>query len=208
MRCNLSWRDSIRTECRLDDLDGWFLSEISQSIHGAEQTALMVIQESLDQFVSWPEKALLMWQGCTRREKYFSYPLAIKELARSNRIVLDGRTNGPAVSAYLLSGGKRPPRVGSRNAWSIHHLYSGKFPYVGRDITMRAAIEGNHFTQSAGLVAVHPIADAICDEYPAFSWLLRAKAYMTFGYDPEGVFSSNTSVLGFSLQKRSEVIQI
>ncbi len=91
--------------------------------------------------------------------------------------------------AYLVAGGHRVARFGSTNAVSIHHLYSGKFPYLGHTTTLHAPKHGAHFTQSAGLVAIHPIADAMCDEYPFFSWFLRAKAFLLFGYDPDGAFS-------------------
>lgn len=64
----------------------------------------------------------------------------------------------------------------------------GKFPYVDRDSTLHAVKDGAHFTQSAGLVATHPIVDQMCDEYPFFSWYLRAIAFKKFGYDPDGVF--------------------
>jgi hypothetical protein len=54
---------------------------------------------------------------------------------------------------------------------------------------MRAAMDPRHFTQSAGLVAIHPIADALADEFGVFAWRLRAEAFLRFGHDPEGVFS-------------------
>jgi hypothetical protein len=75
------------------------------------------------------------------------------------------------------SGGIRPSRFGSNNAWSIHHIYSGKFPYIGKYDTLHASHDGRHFTQSAGLVAIHPIADQLADEYPFFSWYLRAISF-------------------------------
>jgi hypothetical protein len=70
----------------------------------------------------------------------------------------------------------------------VHHLYSGKFSYLGKDHSLQAVKDGNHFTQSAGLIAVHPIADQMCDEFPMFTWYLRAMSFKKFGYDPDGVF--------------------
>jgi hypothetical protein len=64
-----------------------------------------------------------------------------------------------------------------------------KFPFPGQTDTLHAASNGLHCTQSAGLVAIHPIADQMCDEFPAFSWLLRGEAFLRFGYDPDIVFS-------------------
>jgi hypothetical protein len=48
------------------------------------------------------------------------------------------------------------------------------------------------------LVAVHPVADALCDEYPAFTWFLRARAFQLFGYDPDRVFGAGHDTLGFA----------
>ena len=60
------------------------------------------------------------------------YPEHLKAELKSRRIQLDTRSNGPAIAAFLYAGGERPTRVGSRNSWSIHHLHSGKFPYLFR----------------------------------------------------------------------------
>ncbi|WP_220483171.1 hypothetical protein [Paenibacillus thiaminolyticus] len=64
----------------------------------------------------------------------------------------DTRFNGPAVLAYQMAGGKGPSRYGSNNAWSVHHIYSGKFEYIDQEKTIHATKEGKLFTQSAGLV--------------------------------------------------------
>src|SRR5262245_61791339 len=101
-------------------------------------------------------------------------------MASSAGVVSDTRPNGPAIAAFLMAGGSRPERFGSSNAWSVHHVYSGKFPYAGRQTTIHAAKESFHFTQSAGLVATRPVADALVDEFPFFTWLLRAEAYVRF----------------------------
>ena len=162
-----------------------------------------MVVENEEAFVAWPRSALLLWRGCDRvpedgkRQKYFSYPDVIKAKARSAGIVLDTRPNGPAIAAFQLAGGSRPPRFGSSNAWSIHHLYSGKFPYHVRNSTTHAAKNGDHFTQSAGLIAAHPVADALVDEFPFFAWYLRAEAHQRFGYDPDGVFGPEVDELGF-----------
>ena len=80
----------------------------------------------------------------------------------------------------------------------MHHLYSGKFPLPIQVGTTHAAKGPTHFTQSAGLVAVHPVADSLCDESPALTWLLRAESFRRFGYDPDGAFSSAPNVYGFA----------
>jgi hypothetical protein len=169
------------------------------------------VVDELDGFLRWAERPLLLWRGCDRvpepgkRQKYFSYPKPIKSLAISNGFRLDTRPNGPAIAAFLAAGGTRPDRFGSSNSWSIHHLYSGKFPYIGRDTTMHASKDGLHFTQSAGLVAAHPIADALVDEFPFFTWFLRALAFKRFGYDPDSAFGES-SELGFAVGHSCEIV--
>ncbi len=189
-RSNLHSPTSISSPCTIVELDVWFRSQVPLIANDAEGAILLQVYVHLDQFVRWPTHAMLLWSGRTRAQKYHKYPQSIQYMARMNQIGLDGRVNGPAVAAFRLAGGERPSRIGSNNGWSIHHLYSGKFPYPGRASTTHAAWEGLHCTQSAGLVAVHPIADQMCDEYPCFSWLLRAMAFQKFDYDPDGVFST------------------
>ena len=77
--------------------------------------------------------------------------------------------------------------------WSIHHVYDGKFPAPGRRTT-HAVKEGRYFTEAAGLVAIHPIADVLADEVPYFAWLLRREAFERFGFDPDDVFTSQGAV--------------
>ena len=137
------------------------------------------------------------------KKEFDSFPDTIKQAAKAVKAPLDTRSNGPAIVAFLVSGGVRPKRFGSQNSWSVHHIYSGKFPYIGKSSTLHAAKSGQHFTQSAGVVAVHPIADGMCDEYPFFAWLLRAEAFRRFGYDPDGVFSDlSLDQFGFVLGRR------
>ena len=203
MPYNLSSPNGITEPCDLTNLDGWLARETGQLPNRAERSIIEYVAGEVDFFVQWATEALLLWPGCTRvplgdaRQAYFNYPPHIKELARKAELRLDTRANGPAIAAFMVAGGTRPNRFGSSNAWSIHHLYSGKFPYLGRATTIHAAKESGHFTQSAGLVAAHPIADAMSDEFPFFTWYLRAKAYLRFGYDPDGVFSKERDVHGF-----------
>lgn len=207
MPYNLTSPNSIIEPVDLHDLVHWFERELSQVPNKSERSVLDVVAKDVDAFVRWPGEALLLWPGCNRippegqRQKYHSYPAPLVALGRSKSVYLDGRPNGPAIAAYLVAGGERPARFGSSNAWSIHHLYSGKFPYHNRQNTVHAAKEGNHFTQSAGLVAVHPVADAMVDEFPFFAWLLRAHAFRRFGYDPDGVFAPQRDEFGFDVAR-------
>jgi len=176
-------------------------------------TVLGTVGDTLDVFVRWPKRALLLWPECDRvpppgkKHKYFKYPVHIKEMADTIKYQLDGRLNGPAIAAFRIAGGERPERFGSSNAWSVHHLYSGKFPYFGREKTTHAAKECLHFTQSAGVIAVHPVADALVDEFPFFTWLLRARAYDRFGYDPDHAFAEDHDEFGFVKARSCEIIR-
>ncbi|MCC6126164.1 MAG: hypothetical protein IT426_14475 [Pirellulales bacterium] len=73
-------------------------------------------------------------------------------------------------------------------------IYDGSFKAKGMNRTIRAVNEGNYFTESSGLVAVHPVADALADEVPYFAWLLRFEAFQRYGFDPDGVFSRKVNV--------------
>lgn len=140
-----------------------------------------------DLFVRWPKRALLFMPG-TVRVKYHKYTAEQRRLLREADIKPDGRSNGPAVMAFRLAGGQRPTRVAPGRDWSVHHVYDGKFPARGTADTTHAVRDGKYFTEAAGLVAIHPIADALADEVPYFAWLLRREAFERFAFDPDGVF--------------------
>jgi hypothetical protein len=204
MTYNLSSPKGILEPCDLANLESWFVNELELVDSPSQREVLSVVSSNLEAFIQSPKAAVLLWPGCDRvpevgkRQKYFAYPRHIKALAVETAFTLDTRANGPAVAAFLIAGGTRPDRFGSANAWSVHHLYSGKYPYIGRTETLHAAKTGDHFTQSAGLIAAHPIADAMVDEFPFFAWLLRARSFKVFGYDPDGVFAARHGALGFA----------
>lgn len=151
---------------------------------------LNYVWENRSEFVVWPRKSLLFWLGCVRRDKH-TYPDRQSDELKRLGIPRDARSNGPAIAAFLVAGGQRPLRMAKPKGWSIHHIYDGQFPALGRKRSLHAVKDGNHFTESAGLVAVHPVADALADEVPYFAWLLRHEAYCRFGYDPDEVFTTS-----------------
>jgi len=190
-RSNLESPNRILAPCNFDALKKWFADETWHIQDDPAFVLIRTVADDLDSFVQWPQKPVLLWAGCARTGDNHKYPNEIRQYARKQGVAyLDSRTNGPAIAAFLAAGGTRPCRLGSKNCWTVHHLYSGKFPYVGKSNTTHASKHGLHFTQSAGLVAIHPIADQMCDEYPCFSWLLRAMAFQKFKYDPDLVFSN------------------
>ena len=149
------------------------------------------VRDNARDFIVWPGRALLLWPGIVRMSSGFhTYPEHVVEFARRAGVALDRRTNGPAIVSFLLAGGVRPPRTGTGHQWSVHHIYDGLHPAPGRRESVRAVACGNYFTEAAGLVAVHPVADALASEVPSFAWFLREEAYRRFGFDPDGVFGS------------------
>ena len=204
MPYNLASPNGLLEPIDLTNVARWFVHETLQVESETVRHVLHQVGGNLQDFVHWPLRAVLLWDGCDRkppegkRQRYHSYPKALREIAKKQGINLDTRPNGPAIATFQFAGGTRPERFGSSNSWSIHHVYSGKFPYVGRTATTHACKECQHFTQSAGLIATHPIADALCDEFPFFSWLLRLESFRRFGYDPDGVFSTEQDKFGFA----------
>ena len=189
-------------------LDQWFYNQIKDLVDPQYSKILIFMIENLDRFVCWPvyKKSILLWEGCTREEKYHKYSIKIKQLAKDKGITLDGRANGPAKAAFDFAGGIRPKRYGSTNTWYCKHLYSGKYPYFNKKDTLHAVKNPKHFTQSSGIVALHPISNAAFDEFPEFAWYLRALAFQKFSYDPDGVFT-DINEYGFPNMENIEIIE-
>jgi hypothetical protein len=152
--------------------------------------------QSRAEFVRWPQRERLFSPTAIRKAKWHTYTAEQLAEMRVANVKRDERSNGPAVMAYLLAGGERPIRR-KNTGWSIHHIYDGNHPFPGRHATVRAVIDGSLFTQAAGLVAVHPVADALADSNAYFAWLLRAEAFLRFGHDPDKVLAPLAPSNGF-----------
>jgi len=84
-----------------------------------------------------------------------------------------------------------------------------------RRTSLHAVKNGRHFTQSAGLFATRPVAEAPRDEYFVaeaprdeyfhFARLLRHEAFLRFDCDPGAVFSGETYEYGFREGGRMEI---
>jgi hypothetical protein len=147
-----------------------------------------IIWGNRDQFIRWPKREHLLMPGCQRPgRQYHSFEPELKKLLKARGVAIDGRNNGPAIMAFLYAGGERPLRHNGKG-WSIHHVYDGQFPAPGRKSSVRAVVEGNYFTEAAGLVAMHPLADGLASESSYFAWLLRHEAFLRFRFDPDNVF--------------------
>src|SRR5207244_8130158 len=135
---NLDSPTGIFAPLRLRALERWLKRELMQIPSAPVRNVVRAVCSSLDDFISLPVEALLLWKGCNRisapgEKLHHRYPEKLRSLFRTKSISLDNRPNGPAIAAFQLAGGTRHPRLGSRNAWSVHHVYSGKFPFHGRD---------------------------------------------------------------------------
>jgi hypothetical protein len=208
---NLDSPNGLLEAVDLSNVARWFIRETLQIESEHVRHIVQHVGGTLNEFIRWPSRAVLLWDSCNRiapedkKQKYHQYPNSIRDLAKKSGVNLDMRPNGPAIAAFQISGGTRPERFGSSNAWSIHHIYSGKFPYVERATSTHAIKNCKHFTQSAGLIATHPVADGLSDEYPFFAWLLRLESFRRFGYDPDGVFSTAQDEFGFAQGYTCEV---
>lgn len=119
---------------------------------------LLIVDEvwkNREKFIHWPTQPLLFMPGTVRNTaRFHEYNVdQLRELGAMG-VTVDRRSNGPAIMAYLLAGDIRPRRANGRRCWSIHHIYDGQHPHPQRDTTIRAVAHGDHFTQTAGLVAI------------------------------------------------------
>jgi hypothetical protein len=154
-----------------------------------EQKIISDVWNNKNNYIKWPKQNILLIPGLIRPKGGFhKYSPELTRKFKEKGLPIDSRTNGPAIMSYLLAGGERPNRRDSNNEWTIHHIYDGKFAIENGKPSVRAVNHGDHFTQSAGLVAIHPIANALADEYFYFAWMLRHESFKRFGYDPDNVF--------------------
>lgn len=128
-----------------------------------------------------------------RKKDCYDYPQKLSDEITRRGLHIDRRNNGPAIVSFLLAGGERPLRpFPSRWGWTIHHIYDGQFPNSSfpKIEVPHAPSNPSLFTDSCGLVAVHPFADYIAMREPLLAWLLRWEASRRFpGFDPMGVFN-------------------
>jgi hypothetical protein len=134
MPYNLDSRNGLLEAVDLSDLDGWYLRETVQIEPVSIRHVLQHVATHIADFVQFPERAVLLWEDCDRvllegkKQRYHSYPMSLRSLAKSRKVRLDTRANGPARASFQIAGGCRPQRFGSTNDWTAHHLYSGNFP--------------------------------------------------------------------------------
>ena len=158
------------------------MEELTATASSTEWSAILSICTDPEQFFEWPQVGVLLWPGCVRTQSdgEHIYPKeVILHLARLG-LKPDTRTNGPAIVSFLAAGGKRPNW--GNEGWHIHHILDGT------EGSPHAVHDGNLFTNSAGLVAAHPVAHHLVHQSALLKWILRREAFLRFGFDPKRDF--------------------
>lgn len=124
-KSNLTSPQQIASPCDLADIEGWIKSELKVIKNKHERKLVSIVIGNLDDFVKFPKKAVLMWEGCDRvapkgKMKYHKFPAElVVALKKAGLKAIDGRPNGPAIAAFLFGGGERPQRYGSNGQVSV-----------------------------------------------------------------------------------------
>ena len=189
--------------CNLLDMTGWAEAELASIREAPIRRIITEAVDNLESLVRWPRSAELFWDGCRKIAKH-EFPEVLRKAIDAAGLSFRNWSNDPAIYAYRLADGERPNRV-VKHQWDVHHLYDGQFPYPGKLTTLVAVKSGRHFTQTAGLVAIHPVAHVIAGEYGLFAWRLRAESFLRFGYDPDGAFSVAQDEFGFAGKSCSRI---
>jgi|ERR1039458_8966447 hypothetical protein len=158
-----------------------------------ETAAVLALWQEKDSWFRWPTESAVLQRGWTRdrnvsRIDCYPYEAELIRRLKQKNLKPDGRNNGPAILSFLMAGGERP--VSGDEGWPIHHIYDGLsfIPYTQRRI-LHAVQDGEHFTHSGGLVALHPAAHFVAHQSELLAWLLRWEAFRRLKYDPNKIFS-------------------
>jgi hypothetical protein len=104
-----------------------------------------------------------------------------------------------AVAAFRYAGGNKPESPEGADCWRICHLYSSDEFILAK--------QRYHFTQSANLVAVHPVVQHLMAQYPCIVKTMQQRVFETFMYDPRTWFSPGEGhdICGFQAQDPDDV---
>ncbi len=93
-----------------------------------------------------------------------------------------------AAAGFRYGGGVVPQAPPEADGWKTRHLYAGA-PALAAGVAFDATRDPNHYTQSAGIVAVHPVVDHLMALHPCMVFTLRWRAFDAFRYDPANYFA-------------------
>ncbi|HEY5042364.1 MAG TPA: hypothetical protein VIK53_10210 [Verrucomicrobiae bacterium] len=186
--------DDLDDRTDLENVPPWIQAMAGNRFDVGVQCA-MAIWNQRDTYIRWPRRQRLLLSGVTRHPdgnnpNCYTYTPELEAEIVAAGLPIDTRNNGPAILAFQLAGGDRPRRpYPSTWAWTIHHIYDGQHPRQNHESVPRAVADGRLFTEAAGLVAVHPLADYVGMNVPLLAWLLRWEAFRKFNFDPMGIFN-------------------
>jgi hypothetical protein len=159
---------------------------------------------SEDTLASFARRGILIWPRCTpgsnldglpddaKALSFYTAGVGLKEyekkrledeLKKRGIQSLENFPIGPEQFSFTFAGGQLYA------GWIFHHIYDGTSALGKGKKTLNARHHGLHFTQTAGMVAIHPIVEALYDYFPCIKRTLRARSFKEFGYDPDRYFS-------------------
>src|ERR1051325_1797412 len=172
--------DELENRGRWEDVPDWIRAMAAKKRDPGVQSS-MAIWNQRHTYVRWPKEIRLLLPGVTRHPdgnnpNCYQYPVGLIDEIQTAGLEVRNYNNDPAIYAFLLTGGDRPRRSFPATwGWTIHHIYDEKHPApanVTAQPVPRAVRRGDLFTHSAGLVAVHPLADYVATNEPLLAWLL------------------------------------
>lgn len=187
----------------------WIECQVSRDIPTSLPLQQMLFSLCVDLYsantlVHFAARSMLIWPRCTPGENLDGLPDDAKELSFSSAGAGIPEYAKKRLQQELTERGITslercpvdPDRFSFRFAdgfilpgWHFHHIYDGTSPLGRGKKTLNARHHGLHFTQTAGMVAIHPIVEALYDYFPCIKRTLRARSFKEFRYDPDRYFS-------------------
>ena len=193
-RFSIQLADELDSVSRWEDVPDWIRAMANNKSKVGIQSAMAIWQQR-NTYIRWAKTSRLLMPGVVRHPdgnnpNCYEYPAGLINEILAAGLMVRNYNNDPAISSFLLSGGDRPRRpYPSSWAWTIHHIYDGKHSCPNGAPVPHAVSDGRLFTEAAGLVAVHPLADYVATNESLLAWLLRWEAFRRFNFDPMGVFN-------------------
>lgn len=144
----------------------------------------------------FPSRSFLLCPDFTRLDVPQIWPAGFKEKWRTSgyRGLFAARRNGPPRSAFICGGGEY------ERGRELAHLYDRP------TLRQNRLNEGLHFTQSANLICMPPYLHEGSERDEYLLWMFRGLSFLSFRYDPLGVFSgTKPNLYGFVEGRTPEV---
>ncbi len=163
-----------------------------------EAHCFALARTSLPECYRFAERAQLLWRGITRGNRNMTagldapdadlkdfilkvcdhhYHPVLHQFLVDNGVMLDSPFPvTPEEVAFTLAGGSLAPSQDDTQ-WRLRHVYDGRHPFEGRDYTLNAHDQGDHFTESAGLVAVR---STCADDFMRYGCVVKTLRWCAF----------------------------